>query len=347
MQRTFACAGITLLAVLAVGSSAVAQRFPGAATSVAVNRKDGRVAVLARGKLEVLGATGATLSSIDIPGRDPRVLQFCGGNILYVTHDVSKLAEAFVVITVEGRERLAWPNEGLAPFFPSTTSRLTLDGRGVYGFLPLDPPVRQFFGLPESIPPGAGVVATFRFAGEKMAARGSEMFAGAVALSPDDILLTVKGGGLLRYRSPGGVAWKREGSGGTWKLADADPVLGQALVIDEGGAVLVIDLEAGNVKWQVPAGAGPRVRDAMLLPGGKALVYVGGSEKPLAILDPATGERDSGVISDAFARRKLTSVLGFWLDHADSLDGIVALPVAAATTLLVHGSDGWYEVPLR
>jgi hypothetical protein len=346
MQRAFSCAGITLLAVLAGDSHAVAQRFPGAATSVAVNRKDGRIAVLAGGKLEVLGTTGARVSSVDIPGRDPRVLQFCGGNIFYVTHDVSNLAEAFVVITVDGRERLAWPNEGLAPFFPSKTSRLTLDGRGVYGFLPLDPPVRQFFGLPESIPPGAGVVATYRFAGEKMAARGSEMFAGAVALSPDDILLTVKGGGLLRYRSPGGVAWKHESSGGTWKLADVDPGLGVALVIDVGGAVLAIDLEHGNVKWQVPAGGGPRVRDAMLLPGGKVLVYVGGREKPLAILDPATGERDSGVIGDAFSNRKLTSVLGFWLDHADTLAGIVELPLATGTTLLVHGSDGWYEIPL-
>ena len=177
-----------------------------------------------------------------------------------MTHQVSNLPQVFVVITVDGRERLAFPNEGLSELFPSETSHLTLDGKGVYGFLPLDPPAREFFGLPESIPLGAGVAATYRFAGEKLLARGSEVFIGVVALSPDDMVLTVKGGGAMRHRSPGGVAWKREGSGGDWRLADVDPAAGVAVAIDGQGALLGIDLEKGDVRWQSPAETGLRVR---------------------------------------------------------------------------------------
>ena len=116
-----------------------------------------------------------------------------------------------MVITVDGRERLAFPNEGLSELFPSETSRLTLDGKGVYGFLPLDPPAREFFGLPESVPLGAGVAATYRFAGEKLLARGSEVFTGVVALSPDDMLLTVKG--AARCAIARRAAWRGSGRG--------------------------------------------------------------------------------------------------------------------------------------
>ena len=346
MRGLLPSAVVLLVAVAACGAETVPARFSGADTSVAVNKKDGRIAVLRGDTLEVFGSAGPAASTFQIPGKGPRVLQFCGGNVLYTTHDVNNLPQVFVVVTADGRERLAWPNEGLAPFFPSEASRLTIDGRGVYGFLTLDPPAREFFGLPESIPLGAGVVATYRFAGEKMAARGAEIFAGAVALSPDDILLTVKGGGLMRYRSPGGVAWKREGSGGDWRVVDVDPVGGLALAIDAQGAVLAVDCESGETRWRVAPEGGRPVRDARLLRSGQALVYVGGIEKPLALVDPATGGRDSAAVTEAFARRKLTSVLGFWLDHTDSLTGITEDPAGKGTTLLVHGADGWYDVPL-
>ena len=344
MRRFLCCLGVVLSAAIAGSATDPAPRFPGADTSLAVNRKDGRIAVLRGGTLEVVPPSGAAVPVAEIPGKDPRVLQFCGGNILYQTHDVKGLPLVLVAITTEGRERLAWPNEGLAPFFPSETSRLTVDGRGVYGFLTLDPAARQYFELPDSIPLGAGVAATYRFAGEKMAARGSEEFAGVLALSPDDLLLAIKGGGVMRYRSPGGVAWKREGSGGEWRVTDVDAVAGVALTLDAQGVVRAIDIEGGAIRWQSPPAGAPRVLDACLLNDGRALLYAGGTEQALTVFEPAKGSRSAAPVAEAFARAKLTSVLGYWLDHAGSLDGIVLTPAPGAR-LLVRGGDGWYEVP--
>jgi hypothetical protein len=335
-------------AAVAVGASgAPGLRFPGAETSVAVNRGDGRVAVLHGDKLKVFGSDGSSVSTIEVPGKNPRVLEFCGGNLLYVTHEVSNLPQIFVVITVTGRERLAFPNEGLSELFPSETSHLTLDGRGVYGFLTLDSAARDFFGLPESIPAGAGVAATYRFVGEKLLARGSDAFAGVVALSPDDMLLTLKGGGAMRYRSPGGVAWKREDSGGEWRITDVDPVAGLAVIIGPEGDVMGLDLEKGDLRWRLSGGSGRPVRDAHMLKSGKVLLFTGGSEQPVTVLDSATGQRNGPAFSQAFARLQLSSVLGYWMDHAESLAGIVEVPAKAGNVLLVRGADGWYEVPLQ
>ncbi len=346
MRRFLSCLGVALSVASAVGAADPTPRVPGADTSLAVNRKDGRIALLRGTALQVVAGSAPAVAVAEIPGKHPQVLQFRGGNILYETHDVKGLPLVLVVITTDGRERLAWPNEGLAPFFPSETSRLSVDGRGVYGFLTLDPAARQYFELPDSIPTGAGVAATYRFAGEKMTARGSAEFAGVVALSPDDLLLSLGGGGVMRYRSPGGVAWKREGSGGEWRVTDVDPVAGVALAVDAQGAVRAIDIESGDVRWQSPPGGAPRVADARLLNDGRGLFYAGGTEQPLTVFDPATGTRSAAPIAEAFARTKLTSVLGHWLDHAGSLDGIVVTP-APGSSLLVRGGDGWYEVPLR
>lgn len=337
-----------LLAALAAtsGLAGTALRYPGAATSVAVNRGNGRIAVLSGDTLEVFEPSGASVSKIEVPGKDPRVLEFCGGNLLYVTHQVSNLPQVFVVITVDGRERLAYPNEGLSELFPSESSRLTVDGKGVYGFLPLDPPAREFFGLPEDIPLGAGVAATYRFAGEKLLARGSEAFTSVVALSPDDMLLTVKGGGAMRYRSPGGVAWKREGSGGDWRLADVDPAVGLAVAIDGQGALVGLDLEKGEVRWQSPTGAGVRVRDARLLRGGRVAAFVGDPEKQLLVFDPSSGAWSAGEVAQAFARQGMRAVLASWLDRADSLAGLFEIGTEAGSAWLILGADGWYEVRL-
>ena len=344
-MRPAALAVVFAMVPVAAGADGpAAPRFPGADTSIAVNRANGRVAVLRGDKLEVLESTGAAVSSVEIPGKGPRILEFCGGNLLYVTHEASNLPQVFVVITVDGRERLAFPNEGLSSFFPSETSRLTMDGKGVYGFLPLDPPAREFFGLPESIPLVAGVAATYRFAGEKLLARGSEVFTGVVALSPDDMLLTVKGGGVMRFRSPGGVAWKREGSGGDWRIADIDVTAGLVAVIDGDGRTLGLDLEKGEVRWQSPGGTGPRVRDARLLRNGQVLLYASEPEAQLAVLNPATGQRSVTALSQAFEGRGLSGVLKFLLQHAESLAGVLEVPTTGGSALLVHGADGWYEV---
>ncbi|OYV88996.1 MAG: hypothetical protein B7Z68_12545 [Acidobacteria bacterium 21-70-11] len=225
-----------------------APRFPGAATTVAVNRASGMAAVLTGDQLQLFDSVWAPAprGRIELPGKAPRVLEYCGPNLRYVTHDVQGMAQVFVAITADGRERLAWPNSGLSELFPTEASRLTLDGKGLYGFLPLDPPAREYFGLPGDIPTGAGVAVTFRFAGEKLLARGSAAFAGVVALSPDDMLLTLVGGGLMRYRSPGGVAWKREGSGGAWRIADVDLAGGVVAAIDGEGAVVGTGTESGK-----------------------------------------------------------------------------------------------------
>ena len=338
-----------LLAALAAtpGLAGTAPRFPGADTSVAVNRGNGRIAVLRGDKLEIFEAPGTSVSTIELPGKSPRILEFCGGNLLYVTHEVSNLPQVFVVITVDGRERLAFPNEGLSELFPSETSHLTLDGKGVYGFLPLDPPAREFFGLPESIPLGAGVAATYRFAGEKLLARGSEVFVGVVALSPDDMLLAVKGGGAMRHRSPGGVAWKREGGGGDWRLADVDPAAGTAVAIDGQGALVGLGLETGEVRWQSAAGSGPRVSDARLLRGGRVLAFAREPEKQAVVFDPASGKWSAAEVTQAFARQGMRAVLASWLDRTDSLAGLWQIGTASGTAWLIAGADGWYEVPLQ
>ncbi len=334
-------------AAAATALAQISPRFPGADASVVVNRANGRIAVLRGDKLQVFEGVSATqpLSEVGIPGKHPRAVEFCGPNLLYVTYDVSNLLVVFVAVTVEGRERLAWPNEGISEIFPCNTSHLTLDGKGVYDFLRLDPPVRELFGLPESIPLGSGVAATYRFAGEKLLARGSEVFVGVVALSPDDMLLVLKDGGAMRYRSPAGVEWKREGAGGDWRIADVDPRAGLAAVIDAAGAVLGLDLEKGEVRWKAASAPGTRARAARLLANGKVLIYGGETDKPVGVFDPAKGERSSAAFSDAFARQKLSWVLAFWLEHSDALSGLWEVATPAGSAWLIHGLEGWYLVP--
>jgi hypothetical protein len=317
-------------------------RFPGAATTVAVNRANGKVAVLIGTQLQLFDDVRAMAPSarIDLPGKAPRVLEFCGPNLRYVTHDVQGMAQVFVAITADGRERLAWPNSGLSELFPTEASRLTLDGKGLYGFLPLDPAARGYFGLPADIPTGAGVAVTFRFAGEKLLARASSAFAGVVALSPDDMLLTLGGGGLMRYRSPGGVAWKREGSGGAWRIADVDLAGGVVAAIDGEGAVVGTGSESGEPRFRcaVPAA---RVIDARLLRNGRLLALLAGPERRTAILDTATMRPVGEQPAELCARLGLAAVYEAWLENADSLTGLLDAGSSAAPALLLRGSDGW------
>jgi len=320
-------------------------RYAGAATTVAVNRADGRVAVLQGAVLSVYpdASASAAAASFEIPGSDPAVLEFHGNQILYATHGVSEMPFVFVAVSAEGRERLAWPNSGISELFPTDTSRLTLDGKGVFGFLLLDPAARTFFGLADEIPLGAGVAATYRFAGEKLLARGSAGFAAVLALTPDDMLLAITRGGLMRYRSPGGVAWKREGTGGDWRIADVDLRAGVAVAVDAAGAAVATGLENGEPRWRC-AVAGAQVRDARLLHDGRALVLTGGSEGQVVALDPATG-RPAGPQPGAECERDgLSQVFAGWLAKAKSLAELVDLTTPAGSAWLIRGADGWYEV---
>ena len=309
------------------------------------NRADGRLAVLQGATLSVYpaGSAPAPSASFEIPGTDPAVIEFRGNQILYATHGFNNMPVVFVAVNVEGRERLAWPNAGISELFPSDTSRLTLDGKGVYGFLVLDPPARAFFGLADDIPLGAGVAATYRFAGEKLLARGSAAFAGVVALSSDDMLLALKGGGLMRYRSPGGVAWKREGSGGEWAIADVDSQAGIVAAIDAAGTVVASGLEKGEPLWRC-AVAGARVRDARTTPDGRLLVLTGDSERRIAVLDPATGRLSGNQLADLCERQGLPPGLAGSLATTWSLANLVSVATPGGALWLIRGPDGWHEL---
>lgn len=322
-----------------------APRFPGAATTVAVNRSNGMVAVLTGGELQLFDGVFSPVARgrIELPGTAPRVLEFCGPNLRYVTHDVQGMARVFVAVTTDGRERLAWPNSGLSELFPTEASRLTLDGKGLYGFLALDPPAREYFGLPGDIPAGAGVAVTFRFAGEKLLARASAAFAGVVALSPDDMFLTLDGGGLMRYRPPGGVAWRREGSGGTWRIADVDAAGGIVAAIDGEGAVVGTGTGGGEPRFRC-ALPGAKVLDARLLRDSRLLVLLAAPQRRTAILDTATMKPAGGQPAELCARLGLAAVYDGWLERADSLSGLLDAGSAGVPALLLRGADGWYLV---
>jgi hypothetical protein len=337
---------VTCAAALVVAASAAqpaAPRFPGTATTVTVNRVDGRVAVMQGSTLSVYPTVEAPApaASFEIPGSNPAVVEFRGNQILYSTHGVNEMPVVLVAVSAEGRERLAWPNSGISELFPTESSRLTLDGKGVFGFLPLDAEARAFFGMANDIPAGAGIAATYRFAGEKLLARGSEAFAGIVALSPDDMLLTLKGGGLMRVRPPGAAGWKREGKGGEWRVVDVDPKAGIVVAVDAAGAAVATGLEKGDPRWRVDV-AGARVLDCRTLGDGRALVLADGKERSASVIDPATGRTTGSGLAEAAGRQGLAQVYFDWLANARSLAELVEVTMPQGPVWLIRGPDGWY-----
>ena len=344
--RGFVALLIVVAPVMAGGAAQpTAPRFPGAATTVAVNRTDGRVAVMEGATLSVYPEVGAATpaASFEIPGTDPVVLEFRGNQILYSTHGVNQMPIVFVAVSAEGRERLAWPNSGISDLFPTETSRLTLDGKGVYGFLPLDAAARTFFGMADDIPLGAGVAATYRFAGEKLLARGSEAFAAVVALSPDDMLLTLKGGGLIRVRPPGGVAWKREGRGGDWRIVDVDLKAGIAVAVDGAGTATATALDRGEPRWRVDI-PGARVSDSRVLGDGKVLVVADGPKRSATVIDPANGRPSGPPLAEVAGRQGLAQVFFDWAGKARSLSELLDVTTPTGAAWLVRGADGWYVI---
>ncbi|MCU0294288.1 MAG: hypothetical protein MUF10_20265 [Thermoanaerobaculaceae bacterium] len=261
--------GLALACLLTLGAVAMAApppRFPGTATTVAVNRADGRVAAVVGAKLLLLDslASDTVARSFDLPGRDQSVREFRGNTIVYATSAVEDMPFVLVALSTDGRERLAWPNEGLSELFPTERSRLTLDGRGLYGELVLDGAVREYFELPKDIPVGSGVAATYRFAGEKMSARASEMFRQVVALTPDDMLIALKDGGVMRYRAGDGAIWKLDIAGPPWRLVDVDDKAGLLLGLEGGTVLRCLDTARGELRWQWDAGRqGDAIRAAL------------------------------------------------------------------------------------
>jgi hypothetical protein len=125
-----------------------------------------------------------------------------------------------------------------------------------------------------------------------------------------------------------------------------DPVAGLAVAIDGQGALIGLDLEKGEVRWQSPAGAA-KVTDARLLRGGRALAFAKEPEKQVMVFDPSSGAWSATEVAQAFARQGMRAVLAAWLDRADSLGGLWQIGTASGTALLILGADGWYEVPLQ
>lgn len=387
MKRSLLALGV--LAAAAVAQAAPpAPRFPGAATTVVVNRADGRVAAVVGARLILQDslASDVVTKEYELPGREQAVREFRANTLVYSTRSVEDMPFVLVALHVDGRERLAWPNEGLSELFPTERSRLTLDGRGLYGELVLDGAVREYFELPDDIPLGAGVAATYRFAGEKMSARASEVFRQVVALTPDDMLIALKDGGVLRYRAGDGVLWKQDIPGEPWRLADVDDKGGQLLGIDGGKVLRCLSLDRGELRWEwsvatqggviraalgvkdespipspvvkprrgeknatptpTPAPTPVRVRDARLLRSGRVLVFGDQPRRFLLVLDPAGNRVVGEEVLGSLERRGLETVESWWLDEATDLSAAWEMPGPSGVSLLLRGTDGWHVVPV-
>ncbi len=351
---TYRAAAAVVGAIL-LGASAGAElpfpRFEGKATTVAVSGGGARVAVLRGSRLEIFDAVDAAKPALTLtlPVEDGRLEEFHGNTVTYATTLPHRAAPVHVAMDLSDVDLLTWPNEGLGEVFPDQPARLTLDGRGLYGMLTLTPEVRAFFGIPQSTPDGARVMATYRFVKETMLARASTDFRDGVALSPDDTLLTLRDGGLMRY-GPKGREWTTKGQGTPVRILDVDPAVRRALVLRGDGVLLGVDLASGAVAWQWKGEEGKAVaasgmlRDARLVPGGEVLLLLRtGDVSRLAALAPAGGQLLGDVLPpgpDAAMMR------GRWAAEDGDLGEVwpVATPVGPA--VLLQGPDGWYVVPL-
>jgi len=341
------CAALIVIAGPGLATALEPPRFPGRDTTVAVSRATGKIAVCSGGALDVWDRLDAASPAVrvDVSGSRPAVMEFCGNTIHLVAHEVQGLARVHIALHFDGRERLAWPNEGISPVFPGELSRLTLDGRGVAGALVLDSAVRLAFGLASDIPNGAGVVASYRFAGERLIGRGSELFREVLALAPDDMLIALRDGGMLRY-GPGGVAWRFDEAGKIpWRATDSAD--GLVLTITGQGEVVALALDGGTVKWRWrdadSDGVGVAPRDARLLRGGLVLVARGGAAGDVVLVDPAAGRIVSRDV------RAMARELGIEpvVEAGDPLAGVLDVSGGESRrTVLIRGVDGWRVVPI-
>lgn len=225
---------------------------PGTATTVAVEPVSGRVAICHNGKIEVRPSLDARpVWTFDVPNATAELVEVRGETITFSFALSTEEGVKQMAVALDGRERLLWPNSGIGELFPTADARLALDGGGLVQALVLDPAVRTELGVPSDAPDGAGVVASYRFVDEKLRVRFSEIFRKVVALTCEDVLITLKGGGMLRYTSPAGVAWKlEEGQGGEWRMLDVSTSKALALVLDGGGALRAVDIDKGTARWR-------------------------------------------------------------------------------------------------
>ncbi|MBI4917927.1 MAG: hypothetical protein HY825_18970 [Acidobacteria bacterium] len=328
-------------------AAAPVPRYPGAGTSVAIDRGSGRIAICHDSKLEIYadGAAASPVASFDVPNASARLLEFRGDTVAYTFTLAGEKVAQFLAVGTDGYERLLWPNDGIGESFPTATSRLTLDGKGLADTLVLGPKVRAEMGVPGSAADGAGVVVTYRFAGEKMLIRFSESFHHTVAVTPDDLVIALRDGAVLRYRSGEGKLWEKAGvTAGPARIVDADPAAGTALLLGEKGSLVALDLAKGDVRWRwKPVLAAETPADARLLRDGGVIVQLGGDSARLAVLDPAAGKI---VRSDLLAELEARGVAGAGEAWRAS-SSLAEVGELAGPVLLVRGPDGIYTLPLH
>lgn len=257
-----------------------------ASVSLVAERSTGRVAVL-QGEVVEVWSAGLERQEATLPAPPGRVrlLEFIGGVVAYAFAMPDDGSPARAVVRVEdGIEQLIWPNAGIGERFPGLAARLTADGAGLFQYLHLDTVLREELGLPEDIPEGAGTVATYRFADERVWAIAAADFATAVALAPGDALVATTDGGLLRFRAGAGLLWRRPGNGTILNLLDVEHGQGLLVVGSERG-IEVVAVESGERRGEWSR---DRIVDAKLLADGRLVAATGGGEVLLVTL---AGER--------------------------------------------------------
>ncbi|MEP0774419.1 MAG: hypothetical protein HRF46_08660 [Acidobacteriota bacterium] len=249
---------------------------------VAVERTSGRVAVVRGETVEVFGADLERREAVlPAPAGEVELLEFISGVVTYAFAMPRSGSPARAAVGVEdGIERLIWPNVGIGERFPGLTARLSADGAGLFEFLRLDDALREELGLPEDIPDGAGTVATYRFADERVWAIAAADFADAVALAPGDALVATSDGGLLRFRTGAGLLWRRPGQGKPLTMLDVEPAQGLAVVGGDGGLeVVAVDSGQRRGEWRRDG-----IVDARLLADGRLVAATGVGEVLLVTL---------------------------------------------------------------
>jgi hypothetical protein len=326
--------------------------------SVAVEAGTGRVAIAHRGRIAIYESftAGGPAATFDAPDGPLDLLEFRAGKLLYRFVMPETGAESFACVLAEdGREMVVFPNDGIGAAFPTAAARLTLDGKGLYQTLGLDDVARAELGIPADVPDGAGVIATYRFAGEKVAARFSADFDTGLALTAGDLLITLRRGGLLRYRAGEGVAWRLDADQKeTWRILDVDPAARVAVVL-EGTAALVgravtdgvelwrLDLGEPGPAWNgITASRPVPIVDARVLRDGRVLLL--GRARPfLTVFDPALAAPVGG---DLLQREAYLPMRERILAEDASLSGVGQVATEQGPALLLGARQGFAAAPL-
>ncbi|NLH12270.1 MAG: hypothetical protein GX464_13150 [Holophagae bacterium] len=262
-----AVAGAALLGAL-LASSAVLEAAsprrlgmaPGSAT-VAVNRDSGTIAVCEGSTISlVLWPQGVVSTRLEVKGLGAEVVAFASDKLLISVDRDEELPGSLVVMDTAGREVRRWG--ATERTFPSLTTHLSADGRAIADMIQVNAETRKEFQFPSHYADGTYVlvsetlasrarrVVQLRLAEDSAGKRSTAVPQDMISLGPDDFLVTVGNGSLLRVQS-GAKSWAMPGMvRGRPVIADVDLKTGQALIIDGDGAVQLVGLAAGEMRWR-------------------------------------------------------------------------------------------------